>query len=85
MSTNEGAFDATVPVATHIPGGGSASMSFRLALRILLDADEALVDVRAGCLPFELLGRPLGCGKETGVRILAGDVDREFQDAIVTM
>lgn len=47
MSTSEGAFEATLPVAAHMPGGGFASMSFMLALRILLDAEEALVDVRA--------------------------------------
>jgi ABC-type uncharacterized transport system YnjBCD ATPase subunit len=85
MSTSEGAFDATVPVATHIPGGGSASMSFRLALRILLDADEVLVEVRVRCLLFELSWGPSGCGKGTGVEISAGDVDCEFQDAIVVI
>lgn len=76
MSTTEGAFDATLPVAAHMPGGGFASISFVLALRILLDAVETLVEVRARCLPadvgvFELLWRPSGCGKGTGVETFA--------------
>jgi hypothetical protein len=78
MSTSEGAFEAALPVAAHMPGGGSASMSFILALRILLDAEDALVDVRARCLPFGLSLRPSGCGKGMGVETFAGDVEREF-------
>lgn len=48
ISARVGAFDATLPVAAHMPGGGDASMSFMLAVRIRLDAEavEALVDVR---------------------------------------
>lgn len=48
ISANVGAFAATVPVAAHIPGGGSASMSFTLAVRMLLVAEaiDVLVKVR---------------------------------------
>lgn len=79
MSTSEGAFDATLPVAAHMPGGGFVSMSFKLALRNLLEAVETLVEVRARCLPVvfpfgivvELSWRPSGCGKDTGVETFA--------------
>jgi hypothetical protein len=47
MSDSEGAFAAVVPVAAHMPGGGFTSMSFPVAVRILLDTVEALVDVRS--------------------------------------
>ena len=85
MSTSDGAFEAALPVAAHIPGGGSASMSFVLALRILLDAEEALVEVRVRCLPFELSWRPSGCGKGAGVDTFVGDAGCEFADAMVVM
>jgi hypothetical protein len=45
MSASEGALDAVAPVAAHMPGGGLASMSFMLAVRILFEAVEAVVDV----------------------------------------
>jgi hypothetical protein len=75
MSTSEGAFETVLPVAAHMPGGGSASISFMLALRILLDAEDALVDVRARCLPFGASLRPSGCGKGTGVETFVGEVE----------
>lgn len=54
-------------------------MSFKLALRNLLEAVETLVEVRARCLPVvfpfgivvELSWRPSGCGKDTGVETFA--------------
>jgi hypothetical protein len=82
MSTSEGAFETVLPVAAHMPGGGSASISFMLALRILLDAEDALVDVRARCLPFGASSRPSGCGKGTGVETVAGEVECEFGAAM---
>ena len=82
MSTSEGAFETVLPVAAHNPGGGSASMSFMLTLRILLDAEDALVDVRARCLPFGVSLRPSGWGKGTGVETFAGEDECEFGDAI---
>jgi hypothetical protein len=78
MSTREGAFEAVVPVAAHIPGGGFASISFRLAVRTLLEIIEALVDVllrrvllgESGGVTLEFGSRmPLGCGNGTGVGI----------------
>lgn len=43
-----GAFEAYVPVAAHIPGGGSASMSFIDAarMRLVVEAIDAFVEVR---------------------------------------
>lgn len=58
-------------------------MSLMLALRILLDADDALVEVRARCLPFAVSLRLSGCGKGTGVVTFAGEVDGEFEAAMV--
>jgi hypothetical protein len=78
MSTREGAFEAVVPVAAHIPGGGFASISFRLAVRTLLEMMEALVDVllrrvllgESGGVTLELGSRmPFGCGNGTGVGV----------------
>lgn len=83
MSTSEGAFDTVLPVAAHMPGGGSASMSFMLALRILLDAEDALVDVRARCLPFGVSLRPSGCGNGTGVETFVGEVECELGPAMI--
>ena len=57
-------------------------MSFMLALRILLDAEDALVDVRARCLPFGVPLRPSGCGNGTGVETFAGEVECEFGAAM---
>lgn len=45
MSESDGALDAVVPVAAHIPGGGLASINFILAARILLEVDETVVEV----------------------------------------
>jgi hypothetical protein len=77
MSASEGALDATLPVAAHMPGGGFASMSFMLAVRILLDVVDTLVPVRER--PFaegvavvsELVWMSSGRGKGTGVDIFA--------------
>jgi hypothetical protein len=77
MSASEGALEATLPVAAHMPGGGFASMSFMLAVRILLDAVEVLVPVRPRCFvegvaaPSELVWRSSGHGNGTGVDMLA--------------
>jgi hypothetical protein len=65
-------------------------MSFMLALLILLDADETLVEVRARCLPaivavgFELVVscRLSGCGKGTGVETFACEFDCVPEEAI---
>jgi hypothetical protein len=82
ISAIEGAFDAVLPVAAHMPGGGLASINFRLAVRILFEAVEAFVDVlcrrvlegeSGGVGAFELVSRkPAGCGKGTGVEIEFG-------------
>ena len=60
-------------------------MSFMLAVRMRLEADETLVDVRGRCLPFEPSCNPSGCGNGTGVDIAPGDVDAEFGLAITGM
>lgn len=76
ISAKVGAFDAALPVAAHMPGGGSASISFILAVRMLLVADamEVLVEVRGrrggevGEVGEALVwGWESGCGKGTGV------------------
>jgi pimeloyl-ACP methyl ester carboxylesterase len=83
ISASDGAFDAVLPVAAHMPGGGLASINFRLAVRILFEAVEAFVDVLCrrvlegesggGVVAFELASRiPAGCGKGTGVEIEFG-------------
>lgn len=86
MSASDGALEAVVPVAAHIPGGGFASISFILAVRILLDTVEALVDVLSrrvlegvsGGLALALgLRMASGCGKGTGVGVELG-----FEDAM---
>lgn len=86
MSASDGALDAVVPVAAHIPGGGLASINLILAVRILFDAVEAMVDVlsrrvfdgESGVLAVALVSRmPSGCGKGTGVGVELG-----FEDAI---
>ncbi len=82
MSNKEGAFEATLPVAAHMPGGGSASMSLMLALLILLDADEALVEVRVRCLLFGPSCKPWGCGNGTGVDKFAGELECDSEDAM---
>jgi hypothetical protein len=77
MSASEGALEATLPVAAHMPGGGFASMSFMLAVRILLDVVEALVPVRARAFVedvasgFGLVWISSGRGKGTGVDMFA--------------
>lgn len=43
MSASDGALDAVVPVAAHMPGGGLASINFILAARILLEVEETVV------------------------------------------
>jgi hypothetical protein len=47
MSDSEGALAAVVPVAAHMPGGGFTSISFPVAVRILFETVEALVEVRS--------------------------------------
>ena len=79
MSDIDGALATVVPVAAHIPGGGFASISFPVAVRILLEIDDALVEVRA-CVFVEGgsaaglaavgLRMPSGCGNGTGVGML---------------
>ena len=76
ISARVGAFDVTLPVAAHMPGGGAASINFMLAVRMRLPADaiEALVDVRERLVVGELglafaVGES-GCGKGTGVGTL---------------
>lgn len=79
MSDIEGALAAVVPVAAHMPGGGFASINFPVAVRILLEIDDALVEVRArvfvkgdsatGLDAFGLR-MPSGCGNGTGVGML---------------
>lgn len=56
ISASEGALDATLPVAAHIPAGGVASMSFMLAVRMRLEVEvvDALVEVRARRVVGEL-------------------------------
>jgi hypothetical protein len=87
MSASEGALDAVAPVAAHIPGGGLASMSFMLAVRILFEVVEAFVDVlwrrvavavgESGGVALALGSRtPGGCGKGTGVEV-------EFEGAML--
>ena len=65
-----------------MPGGGLASINLILAVRILFDAVDALVDVlcrrvlegESGGVAFESALRiPSGCGKGTGVEIEFGD------------
>jgi hypothetical protein len=81
MSASDGALDAVLPVAAHMPGGGLASINFRLAVRILFEAVDAFVDVlcrralegESGGIALELGSRtPAGCGKGTGVEIESG-------------
>jgi hypothetical protein len=81
ISASEGALDTVVPVAAHIPGGGLASINLMLAVRILLDVVEALVDVllrrvfegeSGGLEPESGLRTPGGCGNGTGVDIEFG-------------
>jgi hypothetical protein len=81
MSASDGALDAVLPVAAHIPGGGLASISFMLAVRIRFEVVDAIVDVlcrralegEPGGLALVLGSRiPAGCGKGTGV-------DMEFE------
>ena len=79
MSDIEGALAAVVPVAAHMPGGGFASINFPVAVRILVETDDALVEVRARVvvdvgsaagLDAAGLRMPSGCGNGTGVCIL---------------
>jgi hypothetical protein len=81
MSASDGALDAVLPVAAHIPGGGLASISFMLAVRIRFEAVDAIVDVlcrrvlegESGGLALESGSRiPAGCGKGTGVEMEFG-------------
>lgn len=86
MSDSDGAFDAVVPAAAMKPCGGFDSRNFVLAVRIMFETAEALVDVRSrglvegdsagGAVVFGLR-RPSGCGNGTGVGVLA------FGDAMV--
>jgi hypothetical protein len=87
MSANDGAFDAVAPVAAHIPGGGLASMSFRLAVRILFEAIEAPVDVLLRRVP---VGEAVGLVLALGLRMLSGcgkgtGVDVELDDAMTAV
>lgn len=77
MSAKDGALDAVWPVAAHMPGGGDASMSFILAVRILLETLEELVSDLWRVLDCVVAGLdacglciPSGCGKGTGVGML---------------
>ena len=47
MSDIEGALAAAVPVAAHMPAGGLVSISFPVAVRILLETAGAVVEVRS--------------------------------------
>jgi hypothetical protein len=83
MSDIEGAFDAVVPVAAHMPDGGFTFMSLPVAVRILVDTVEVFVDVRSRVLvdgdsaaAFGLR-MPSGCGNGTGVAVLP------FEDAML--
>lgn len=69
MSISDGALDAFAPVAAHMPGGGLASMSFRLAVRILFEAIEALVDVLLRRVP---VGESVGLVVALGLRMASG-------------
>jgi len=75
----DGALATVVPVAAHIPGGGFASISFPVAVRIILEIDDAVVEVRAPVfveggsaagLDEVGLRMPSGCGNGTGVGVL---------------
>jgi hypothetical protein len=83
MSTSDGAFDAALPVAAHIPAGGSASMSFMLAVRMILDAVEVLVGIRGRFVVFWSSLGASGCGNGIEVATAAGDVDPGFGEAMV--
>jgi hypothetical protein len=83
MSTSDGAFDAALPVAAHIPAGGSASMSFMLAVRMILDAVEVLVGIRGRFVVFWSSLGASGCGNGIGVATAAGDVEPGFGEAMV--
>lgn len=50
MSDIEGALAAVVPVAAHMPGGGFTSISLPVAVRILFETIEVLVEVRSRVL-----------------------------------
>jgi hypothetical protein len=74
MSDSDGAFEAVVPVAAHMPGGGFTSMSLPVAVRSLFETVEALVDVRSRVFVEGESQRPSGCGNGTGVAVsLLGD------------
>ena len=85
MSFSDGAFEAALPVAAHMPGGGSASINLMLAVRMRLDAVELLVDVRGRCFPFGPSRRVSGCGNGTGVEIAPGDVEAGLEEAMTGM
>jgi hypothetical protein len=76
ISFNDGAFDTVAPVAAHIPAGGVASMSFMLAVRILLDVVEASVDVLLRCA---FVGESVGA---LGLRMSSGCGNRSSERAI---
>ena len=69
MSDSDGAFEAVVPVAAHMPGGGFTSMSLPVAVRSLLETVEALVDIRSRVFVEGESQRPSGCGNGTGVGV----------------
>jgi len=50
MSVIEGALAAVAPAAAHMPGGGFTSINLPVAVRILLETMEALVEVRSRVL-----------------------------------
>ena len=80
ISEREGAFDAMVPVAAHMPGGGDASINLILAvrMRLVVDVVDALVEARVRCAVGEedVWGGEFdsGRGKGTGVETLVGEV-----------
>jgi len=56
MSVIEGALAAVVPAAAHMPGGGFTSINLPVAVRILLETMEALVEVRSRVLGDSAVG-----------------------------
>lgn len=65
----------TLPVAAHMPGGGVASMAFKLAVRIRLVTEllEALVDARdrfaAGVVGVACAGGGVASGRGNGTGV----------------
>lgn len=83
ISVIDGALAATLPVAAHIPGGGLASMNFKLAdrMRLVAEVEEALVKPRerwrgeVGEVREVWLGLVGGEGWEGGIATLRSGTD----------